>query len=228
MADPALIDGRGVVGGPAQPVVIMNQALPGIGQGTGGATRIEGVPGAVPVTVGGTTFTVTGTEITRPANTNIYALYDIIANEASGTTVVFIPFDTGKVNGSGYITKARLETNRTTEAASYRLYLFRVLQTGLATLLTNLGDNDLFPLKYANLSYRIGWVDFTTFVTAGSGSDSAVSLVVPGTSGGNLPLKYGLATADSKLYGLLTNLSSANTPASAQKFSVSLSFESNT
>lgn len=180
-------------------------------------------------TVGGTTFTITA-ELTRPANATPYAQYDIIAHEASGVSVIFLAFDTTKVNGSGYITKARLETDRTAEAAGYILQLYRVTSLGLAAPLTNLGDNDVFPLKYANRSYRIGNIPFQAgnWTTGGSGSDSAVNIVTPNTPGGNVPLKYGLAAADSNIYGLLINAAAGNTPQSAQNFSVSLSFESNT
>lgn len=177
----------------------------------------DGVTDAV--LVGGTTFTVSA-DLTRPSNTTAYAQYDIIAVQASGTNVVFLEFDTGKVDSSGYITKARLETNRTAESAQYRLLLFRVPETGLTTRLTSLGDNDIFPLIFANRAHRIGYIDFTTWITGGSGSDSALSLST------DVRLKYGLASGASKLYGLLINLG-AQTPASAQQYSVALSFESN-
>lgn len=171
-------------------------------------------------TVGGTTFTVTA-DFTRPANVTAYAQYDIVSATASGSTVAFLEFDTTRANSSGYLTKFRLETNRTAEAGSYRLWLYRVPAASLTTVPTNLGDNDLFPLIFANRSFRIGYVDFAAWVTGGSGSDSALALDM------TTRMKYGLAAADSKLYGLLT-VNAAVTPANAQQFSVSISFESNT
>lgn len=190
-------------------------------------SAVQGIQGGAALPVGGNTFTITA-ELTRPANATAYAQYDIIAHEASGVSVIFLVFDTTKVNSSGYIVKARLETDRTAEAAGYILYLYRVAAASLPTVLTNLGDNDIFPLKYANRSSRIGSIPFAAgnWITAGTNSDSATNLVTPNTSGGNLPLKYGLAAADSNIYGLLIN-AAAQTPQSAQNFSVSLSFESN-
>lgn len=228
MADPALIDGRGVAGGPAQPVAIMNAGgTPGTPGGP--VQSIQGVDNGKVVVVGGTTFTVTA-DIQRPNNANIYAQYDIIAHEASGASVIFLSWDTGKLNSSGYITKAKMETDRTAEAAGYLLYLFRVTNGNLAFPLTNLGDNDIFPMKFGNRTNRIGSIPFQAgnWATGGAGSDGASNLVTPSTQGGTLPLKYGCASGDGKIYGLLINPAAGNTPQALQQYSIALSFESNT
>lgn len=171
--------------------------------------------------VGGSTVASSAT-LTRPSNTTAYAQYDVVAAQASGASVVFLSFTSAGrvVDGSGYIVKARLETNRTTEAGAYRLYIYRKAAASLATPPTNVGDNDLFTMIYANSADRIGYIDFSTWVTGGSGSDSAIAQVA------DVRLAYGCASDSTTLYGLLTT-TAAVTPASAQQFTVYLTFERN-
>lgn len=171
--------------------------------------------------VGGATV-ATSASFTRPSNTTAYAQYDIVAAQASGVTVIFLQFSgiARVANGSGYIVKARLETNRSTEAGSYRMFLYRKTAANLASPPTNLGDNDLFPMLFANRSDRIGYIDFATWVTGGSGSDSASCQVT------DLRMSFGCDTLETSLYGLLT-VNAAVTPASAQQFHAYLSAEQN-
>lgn len=90
MADPTLIDGRGVVGGPAQPVAIMNQTMPGVGQGTGGATKVEGVTGGTPlaVTQAGAAHTATGQVATSTSAGTL------LAARATRRSATFVNMDT--------------------------------------------------------------------------------------------------------------------------------------
>lgn len=171
--------------------------------------------------VGGATV-ATSASFTRPANTTAYAQYDIVAAQASGVSVVFLQFSglARIANGSGYIVKARLETNRSTEAGSYRLFLYRKTAANLTTPPANLGDNDLFPMIYANRGDRIGYIDFATWVTGGSGSDSSSCQVT------DIRLSFGCDTLETSLYGLLT-VNAAVTPANAQQFAVYLTAEQN-
>lgn len=219
MADPTLIDGRGMAGGVAQPVVVMNQQMPS--RNTSDTSTLAASEAHIGQ-VGGTTVTVTQ-EFQRPNDTTAYSQYDIVAHEAAAVAVVFMAF-TGAAriaNGSGYITKARLETDKSTDVGPYRLWIYRKTNANLATPLA-VGDNAQFPLKYANRADRIGFIDFSALTTEGTGSDAAVAQDV------TVRMKFGCAAADTAIYGLLEYRGSTSfTPQAQQNFSIALSFEQN-
>lgn len=160
--------------------------------------------------VGGSTVTV-ATEFTRPANTTAYTAKDVV-----GPAVAAVLTFTGvgrEVGGGGYITKARLLTNQSTNTARYRLHLYHTAPSAIA-------DNSPLTLLWANRSYRFGAIDLAAAGTEGSGSDAANSL------NAETRLAFICHTDTRDLFGVLETLD-AFTPASGQQFFVELTAETN-
>lgn len=162
--------------------------------------------------VGGRTA-ATSASLTRPADTTAYAVKDTVSNSTSATTPM--TFAIGRINGStGYITKARLTTDQSTNTAQFRLHIFR---TNAATVGA---DNAAHTLMWADRTLRIGYIDFGPCSTEGTGSDSAQSL------NADCRLAFSCDPADNNLYGVLETLT-AFTPASGQQFHIALTAELN-
>lgn len=162
--------------------------------------------------VGGNTVAVS-VEFSRPADTTAYAARDAVANSTSSPTVLTFS-NIARVNaGSGYITKARLMTDQSTNTARFRLHLYRTAPTAI-------NDNAAWTLLWANRANRIGFIDFSALQTEGTGSDAANALNT------DIRLAFVCATASRALYGMLETLD-AFTPASGQQFMIELSAEAN-
>jgi len=153
------------------------------------------------------------TTITRPADTTAYTARDAIANSTSTPAVLSFTGMAGEEAGGGYIVKARLMTNQSTNTARFRLHLYSVAPTPI-------NDNAVQVLLWANRANRVGHIDFDACTTGGSGSDAANS------SNANLRMPFVCGAADTVLYGLLETLDGF-TPASAQQIYLELTSEQN-
>lgn len=160
----------------------------------------SGIPGLV--SSGPQTFT-------RPNNTTAYTAGDVVSDSA-GTFTPSLTFPVARTaGGGGYIVKAQLETNSKTFLSQMRLYLFTVQSVVVA------GDNVAGTQLYANMPYRVGYIDFPTLVTgAGAGSTSVVAAWF-----GNLG--FLCKQGDTQLYGYLVD-NTGSTPVAFQNFSVML------
>lgn len=162
--------------------------------------------------VGGNTIVVS-TSFTRPADTTAYAAKDAVSDSTSAPTVLTFS-NIARVNaGSGYITKARLMTNQSTNTTRFRLHLYHTTPTAI-------NDNAAWTLLWANRANRIGYIDFDSLQTEGSGSDAANAL------NSTVRLAFKCASASRAIYGLLETLG-VFTPASGQVFFLELSSENN-
>lgn len=150
-------------------------------------------------------------EFTRPANTTAYAINQTVANSTTAATILSFPL-ARIAGGSGYINKARIETNDNTDTSQYRLHLFH-------TAPTMPNDGAAFTLLWTNRNKRIGIIDFDALVTEGTGSDAARQ---QNTS----PLFFQCAPGDANVYGILETLT-ARTPGSAKSFFIELSADVN-
>lgn len=197
------------------------------------ATSLQGATGLVAPTAADTVATLTAGELhlgsvggqelqstaefTRPSDTTAYTAGDIVSNSTTASTMM--QFTLARVaGGSGIITSVRLMTDKKTETAAYRLHLYNVSE-GTATVAV---DNAQNTLLYANRTFRIGHVDLIAMVsgadtTNSTGSRTALYPV-------NLP--FVCANGDTKIYGLLENLT-GTTPASGQKFSCTITADVN-
>lgn len=152
---------------------------------------------------------ITSVSLTRPVNVTAYSTMDSIA-EAVPAPLQFT--NAARVTGgSGYVTKAKIQTNLYTNNVRYRLNLYSAAPGAIA-------DNALFTRLWVDRANLIGWIDFDGMTTEGTGSDSAVSI----TSSIRLPFKCDGTT----LFGLLETRD-AFTPASGQQFYIELTVETN-
>lgn len=158
-----------------------------------------------------TSQVVVSQEITRPSDTTAYAINDVVG--PTGSAAVGELADFFAANGaSGYISKVELFTDQAANVAPYRIYFFNAAPTAIA-------DNAAFTLLYADAAKYIGYVDIGNVVQEGSGSTAA-----GGNWIGQLAAK---AAADSrKLYYVIVT-KAVFTPASAQKFTVKATNDSN-
>jgi len=160
--------------------------------------------------VGGT-GSVVAASFTRPANVTAYASKDAVSDATSSPNVLTFT-DIARVNGgTGYIVKARLETDQSTNVARFRLHLFNTAPTAI-------NDNAPYTLLWANRAARIGYVDFDGCQTEGTGSDCANAV------NDTVRLHFKCAADSRTLYGIKETLD-AFTPASGQNFYVALSAE---
>lgn len=149
---------------------------------------------------------------TRPSDTTAYAAKDAVSNSTSSPTILTFTSMARISGGSGYITKARLYTNQSTNVSLFRLHLYN-------SSITAINDNAAFTILDTNAATHVGAIDFPVLQTEGSGSDVAYgvnsSIYIPFVTSGS-----------ANLFGLLEVLT-AFTPASAQTFKIYLSATQN-
>lgn len=163
--------------------------------------------------VSGTTVTAITDLITRPANTTAYTGgSQLIINETTAKILTFA--NAARIAaGSGYVIGAKLSVSGTNSTnLGCRLWLYTSPPTAIA-------DQAAFTLLESSFGIRIGYVDFTSFVSGGSGSDcieSYSNAVIQ-----NLP--FSAASGLQNLYGQLVFTNSGNySPGSNQRFRVAL------
>lgn len=138
----------------------------------------------------------------RPASAATYAANAVVSDSASSPTVLEFVNAAQNTGGTGMIVGAR-HTKNSTVIAQFRLYLYRATRAAI-------NDNSQFPLLWANRLNRIGWIDFVSHSTAGTGSDSS-------SSHGTFPssLSYvPYACDNTSLFGILTTQAGYSAPAS--------------
>lgn len=113
-------------------------------------------------------------EITRATGTTQYTANDVIT-EATARLLKFPACR--KKNGSGIITGGRMiKSTDTITAANFRLWLFAAAPFATASLPA---DNAAITFTYASMARFIGYIDFATWIDAGS---MAVSIGLPARS----------------------------------------------
>lgn len=156
-----------------------------------------------------------GVNFTRPADVSAYAALDVVSNSTSVGAVLTFTNLARTIGGSGYITKARIITNQSTNTARFRLHLFETSPDASSSR----NDNVPFTQLFANRALAIGVIDFPAMVTEGAGSDAARSM--------NADIRLGFSgSATANIFGILETLD-AFTPANAQQFYVELIAEQN-
>jgi hypothetical protein len=155
--------------------------------------------------------TVVSASYTRPANTDYYTALYAFADSISAPSLLTFT-NIARVNGgSGYIVKARLVTDQSSNAARWRLHLFHTAPTAV-------NDNSAFPLLFANRVNKIGYIDFDAMGTEGSGSNCAES------TNFSARLKFVCAAGSRNIYGIL-QVRDNFTPISGQNIYAELSAE---
>lgn len=157
-----------------------------------------------------TTMAAPVATFTRPADTTAYAANDVVGPAVTANLSFAGAF---RVNaGSAYIVKAKLKTNQSTNTAQFRLHLYNAAPTAIA-------DNSPATLLFADEAKHLGWIDFPTMQTEGTGSDAAIALWTG-------QISAMAAAADTTIFGVLET-KTAFTPASGQQFAVRLSLDQN-
>lgn len=154
--------------------------------------------------VGGMTAVVSA-NFTRPADTNAYALGDLVANDTTAASVTPMSFAVARATGLGaMMRRARVrKTGTATASALFRLHLYTATPT-----VTN-GDNGAW-LSDNGANY-LGAFDITV--------DKAFS---DGAAGNGAPLIGSeINTVADTVYGLL-EARAAYTPGSAEVFTITL------
>lgn len=159
-------------------------------------------------------------ELTRPTDTNAYAIGDAIANSTTAASVTPLQFTVARgTGGAGRINGAQLMVDSATAFGAIRLHLFNTTPFAAAGFQA---DNAALALTYtaiktgsagSNPNY-IGYIDFPTFTAL---SASAVANGVCDLT----ELNFDTASGSSVIFGLL-EARAAFTPANGGKFNVSL------
>lgn len=154
--------------------------------------------------VGGRSLRVT-VEKTRPADTNVYAANDVIAESASAGTLW--EFTVGRTaTGSGEIFEFILQTDDPTDLTRFELDLYD-------DTITAINDNAEATKLYTNAAKRIATVVFPTLI-----KPTTNSTIAEATAYQYVPFK---CVGNSKIYGVLRRLD-ADTPVSGSKWSITL------
>lgn len=205
---------RILLGGTASPTYTVTLKL-SVKSGSGGGSGSGGTS-ASPTIASGQLVSVMAA-FARPSDTNAYIALDAVSNSTSAPAVITLPNMARVSGGSGYIVKAQLATDQKTNTARFRLHLFNAAPTVI-------NDNSPYLSLYANVSSRVGMIDFPACSTEDpTNSTQAFSFAVIGSA--NLPLSF-VCNTDANLYGILETLD-AFTPASAQQITIKLGVDQN-
>lgn len=166
---------------------------------------------------------------TRPADTNVYAAGDMVANSTTGASVVPLRFPALRVpNGSGVITGGRIiKSDDDLVSASFRLWVFSKQPFAAAGYPA---DNAALTLTYAAMQNFVGMLDFTSFIDAGSANVAVANptrnqMPFSCARAQRMPTDDAITIGDityngtQLLYGVL-EARAAYTPASAEQFTV--------
>jgi hypothetical protein len=153
-------------------------------------------------------------EFTRPADTTAYAALDAVSDSTSATTVQALANFARVSGGSGYITGARLSTDKKSITPRFRVHLWNASTPTVAV------DNAAYKRLYADEAKYLGYFDLPSMVTEDgtNGTDSVsqdMTIRIPYTTVASRSVFFTLETLD------------IFTPASGQKFTLRLWGENN-
>lgn len=184
--------------------------------GDGSVAEVVKLASSGRVVAGGAKVSVS-VEKTRPADTNAYGAKDAISESTSAGTVWLFSNMARSAGLGGYIVKARLQTDQTTNTEAFRLHLYNTAPTAI-------NDNAVCtaPL-YADAGKYIGTIDFPACKTEGTGATAAYANATTNTTSSGLPLEF-ITSGDAHLRGILET-PAGFTPASGQKITITLDAE---
>ena len=163
--------------------------------------------------VAGNLITVT-TELTRPSDATAYTAGDMLSNSTSTTVPITLSSIMRVSGGSGYIVGIRVSTNLKSITPRLRVHFFNANNATLSA------DNAPYKELYADGSKRLGYYDLGAMTTEADSTNSDMSRTFDQT------MRIPIVAADSNLYAVLVPLD-AFTPASGQKFSLSVTVDNN-
>jgi hypothetical protein len=146
------------------------QLPPALGAGTG-AESLTTVTNSDALIPGFVTITRANDSVSYAANTHV----------ADVTGVFLALANAARTNGaSGYLVNAMMMVAGAAFNTPLRLHILRVAPTFIS-------DNASYTTLVANNSNRVGFIDFTSWTTGGSGSNTAVSVGQFSSGGAFLP-----------------------------------------
>lgn len=155
-------------------------------------------------------------ELTRPADTTAYTAGDVVSNNATTTTPVQLANIFRVAGGSGYIRKLKISTDKKSITPRFRLHFFN------ASTITVSADNAPFKEVYADTSKRLGYYDMPAMTTAVDTTNSDMSR----TLDIDVSMEVNAAAGSRDLFVVYEALD-AFTPASGQKFMLSVALDNN-
>jgi hypothetical protein len=166
--------------------------------------------------ISGGTLQRVSVELTRPANTTAYTAGDVVSNDETTTTLLVLTNALRVAAGSGYIVRASLTTDKKSITPRFRVHLFNASNPTVA------GDNVAHKELYADAGKRLGYFDLPAMTTPVDTTNSDMSRSVDNT------LRHAVvaAAATRILYVVLETLD-AFTPASGEKFTLTLFVDCN-
>lgn len=153
---------------------------------------------------------------TRPADTTGYTANDVVSNNASTTTLMTLANAVRVAAGSGYIVRARLETDKKSITPRFRVHLYNASNPTVSA------DNAAMQDKYADSSKRIAQFDLPAMTTAADTTNSDMSRAHDST----LRVPIVAAAGATSIYAMLEALD-AFTPASGESFTLTLWIDQN-
>jgi len=155
-------------------------------------------------------------EMTRPADTTAYGVGDVVSNSTVTTTLMEFANLTRVNAGSGYLVRVNLFTDKKSIVPRMRIHLFNVNTPTVAV------DNAQMKLLYADAAKYIGFIDLPAMTTPVDTANSTWSYADNDT----LRKAVMSAIGSRSIFAMMEALD-AFTPASAQKFTLSITLENN-
>lgn len=186
-----------------------NATPPAFTDGQRGDTQIT-AQGDTRVQAGGLLASVS-VEFTRPSDTTAYAANDVVSDSTSASTLQNIANFARYNGGSGHIVGARLTTDKKSITPRIRVHIFNASNPTVGV------DNAAWRESYADNSKRIAFFDLPAMTTGADTTNSDMSRAIDMT----LRIPFIAAAGSRSLYYLLETLD-AFTPASAEKFTLTL------
>jgi hypothetical protein len=157
-------------------------------------------------------------EMTRPAagDVNAYITGDVVSNSTTTTTPIQLTNIFRVAGGSGYIVKIRIVTDKKSITPRLRVHFFNANTATLA------GDNLPYKEVYADSAKRLGYWDMPAMTTATDTTNSDMSRTLDLTC----RIAVTAAAASRDLFVVFETLD-AFTPASGQKFNITVVMDNN-
>lgn len=149
------------------------------------------------------------TLLTRPADTNIYAVGDGIAALTATAVMQELPAFAGAAGGTAFLVGMQVVTNMATCQGGIRVHFYNALGVSAAGIIE---DNAVYTLLTADQALYQGFIDLPAFNTEDASSTVAVAF----DKGLSVPLTSEAGT--NKVYFQFELKTGAFTPTSAQTF----------
>lgn len=165
------------------------------------------------LTTGGLTKSIR-TSVTRPADTDLYAAGDAIADKTAAATIITFAQAARIDGGSGYITGLKFGTDQAANVSEYNLHVFNSAPVVIIV------DNDNYDEKKIDIANKVGSINIPAVAKVGTAGDVAISEVT------GLKVPYEAVAGSRDVVAQLETVTGF-TPASGQIFFIEITVEQN-